>query len=348
MLVFVHELGHFLFAKKNGIRVDEFAIGFPPRLFSWKKGETTYAINLLPLGGYVKIFGENPDDESINGPDRERSFVHKGKLVQASVLVAGILFNILFAWVLFVGSYMVGVANVSEDESLNSKLLITAVLPDSPAFVAGLKGGDEIVSISQTEIAKDTLTPDDVRSRINASSGAPVELTIKRAKDIETITVTPTLKSETSEYLIGIQMALVSNAKLPIHKAIWEGTKTTGLVIKETAVGTVFFLWNVVTFNANFDQVAGPVGIAGLVGEAGRFGFGYLLSFAALISINLAILNLIPFPALDGGRLLFVAIEAITKKPIPSRVANMVNLIGFALLLLLMVVITFSDISKLI
>lgn len=347
VLVFVHELGHFLFAKKNGIRVDEFAIGFPPRLFAFKKGETTYAINLLPLGGYVKIFGENPDEESLNGPDKARSFVNKSKLAQASVLIAGILFNVLFAWVLFISSFMVGVANISENEEANSKLLVTAVLPDSPALYSGIKPGDQIISLSDTEVLKEELTPEAVRAFISSEQGKQIEISLKRGQEALSVSVTPK-QNENGEYLIGIQMAQVSEAKLPFHKAVLEGTLTTLHVIKETVVGTLGFLWKVVTFNAEFENVAGPVGIAGLVGEASKFGFGYILSFAALISINLAVINLIPFPALDGGRLLFVALEAVIRRPIPSKVANALNLIGFAFLLLLMIVITFSDIKKLI
>lgn len=346
-LVFVHELGHFLFAKKNGIRVDEFAIGFPPRLFSWKRGETRYSVNLLPLGGYVKIFGENPDEESLNGPDSGRSFVNKSKLVQASVLVAGILFNILFAWILFTGSFMAGVVNIDPEGVGEGKLYVTNVLPESPAAKADMKAGDEIVALSNSKGTLQDISADKVREFVNNSNGEEVAVSIKRGDEFIDVRPTPTNKINENQYVIGIQMAEVVEVKLPIHKAIWEGAKVTALVVKETAVGIVQFLWNIVTFNANFKDVAGPVGIAGLVGEASKFGIGYLLSFAALISINLAIINLIPFPALDGGRLLFVAIEAVIKRPINPKIANTLNMIGFVLLLLLMLLVTVSDVRKL-
>ncbi len=344
-LVFVHELGHFLVAKKNGIRVDEFAIGFPPKLFSIKKGETTYAINLLPLGGYVKIFGENPDDESINGPDKERSFVNKSKLAQASVLVAGIVFNILFAFVLFSASFMVGVSGLGEQTD-GSKLVVAGVLKDSAASIGGLQEGDIITKLAgKTELVD--INAETVREFVNQSNGESIQVTVLRGSETKLLEITPQKDVEQNVYLVGIQMMELSEVKLPIHKAIVEGAKMTVLVVKETTVGIVHFLWNIVTFNANFKDVAGPVGIAGLVGEASKFGLGYLFSFAALISINLAVINLIPFPALDGGRLLFVAIEAITRKPLNPKIANTLNLVGFALLLVLMLAVTFSDIKKL-
>lgn len=347
VLVFVHELGHFLLAKWNGIRVDEFAIGFPPRLFSVTRGETKYSINLLPLGGFVKIFGENPDDESTNGPDKERSFVNKGKLVQASVLIAGIVFNIIFAWVLFTGSYMAGVINVDTEGSGTGKLFITEIVKGSPAEVAGVKPGDVVVSLSDSKGTLDKISPETVRTFIGASEGKEITMSVQRGSEFVDIRTKPTKDITKDNFAIGIAMAEVSENKLPIHKAIWQGLKTTLIVVRETALGIVKFLWNVITLNANFKDVAGPVGIAGLVGEASKFGLGYVLSFAALISINLAVINLIPFPALDGGRLLFVMIEAIIKRPINQKVANTFNMVGFVLLLTLMVFVTVSDIRKL-
>ena len=150
-LIFVHELGHFLVAKKTGIRVDEFAIGFPPKIFAWQRGETKYTINLIPFGGFVKIFGENPDDESISGPDSTRSFVNKNRGIQAAVLVAGIAFNLIFAWLLISASLSVGLStSVSgyEQYAPDAKVLVVSVLPNSPAAKAGLQAGDKIEGLS--------------------------------------------------------------------------------------------------------------------------------------------------------------------------------------------------------
>ena len=347
LLVFVHELGHFLFAKKNGIRVDEFAIGFPPKLFSWKKGETKYSINIVPLGGFVRIFGENPDEESLEGPDKDRSFVNKSKKVQSLVLVAGIIFNILFAFVLFSLSYMVGVADVSSTPNNTTRLYVTDIREGSPAEKAGLKKGDIIESIGDEGRIIENVTPDSIKTFIGYSGGEELHLSVNRDSSKLDIDVTPEKISEDSDYVIGIQMVELNNLKLGFFASIWQGAKMTVLVTKETIFGILSFLKNVITFSADFKSVSGPVGIAGLVGEASHFGFGYLLSFAALISINLAVINLIPFPALDGGRLLFVIIEAIIRRPINPKVAHTINAIGFMLLLVLMVFVTFSDIRRL-
>ncbi|HYC34274.1 MAG TPA: site-2 protease family protein, partial [Candidatus Paceibacterota bacterium] len=259
VLVFVHELGHFLFAKKNGIRVDEFAIGFPPRIFSVKRGETRYSINLLPLGGYVKIFGENPDEESISGPDRERSFINKKRPVQAAVLFAGILFNILFAWVLFTGSFMAGVVNIDPNGTGEGKLYVTNILPESPAEIADLRAGDEIVALSSKAGTLSEISADSVRKFVNETKDKEVTVSVKRGDEFIDLRTIPSDSITAGEYIIGIQMAEVVEVKLPLHKAAWEGLKTTGVVVKETAVGIVKFLWNIVTFSANFKDVAGPV-----------------------------------------------------------------------------------------
>jgi len=363
VLVFVHELGHFLVAKKSGIRVDEFAVGFPPKIFSWIRGETKYSINLIPFGGFVKIFGENPDEESMAGPDKTRSFVNKPKHIQAAVLVAGILFNIIFAWVLFSASYVIGVASVASDEQ-NTKelplpLVVTEVLKSSPAEISGLKNGDTIKKITigvdtrgafingKTLEIKKPINPERVRDFVQASGGKELQVTILRNKDEKVLTMSPQKGLTGDSYAVGIQLALISINKLPIHKAIWKGGETTINVIKETAVGLYELLSRILTRKADLTQVAGPVGIVSLVGQASQFGFGYLLSFTALISVNLAIINLVPFPALDGGRLLFVAIEAATRRKIAPKVANFLNIIGFALLILFMITVTISDIGRL-
>ena len=350
VLVFVHELGHFLFAKRSGIRVDEFAIGFPPKIFSWKKGETKYTLNLIPFGGYVKIFGENPDEESINGPDKKRSFVNKPKSIQAAVLIAGILFNIIFAWMLFSASFFLGVT--TEGSGPNASLVITDVIKDSPADTSGFKVGDVITSLSlapslENKIIMAPITPEQVKEFIGKSEGKEIAVTYKRGDKDYIKNIKPLTGVVKNTYAIGIQMAEVSIQKLPIHLAVWQGAKTTVQVIKETTVGLYDFISKIFMIKADLSQVAGPVGIVGLVGQASQFGFGYLLSFTALISVNLAIINLIPFPALDGGRLLFVGIEAIRRKAISPKVANAFNLIGFGLLILLMLTVTYGDIMRL-
>ena len=340
VLIFIHELGHFLVAKKNGIKVDEFAIGFPPRIFGFKKGETEYSLNLIPFGGYVKIFGENPDDESLD-PSREDSFVNKSKGVQAAVLVAGVAFNIIFAWLLFSISFMTGFPSVVSENTQQhisgAHVVITDVISGSPAESSGLQAGDEIVAASVGEI----------QESISNSNGQDITFQYKRNGEIFETVIVPEEGIVEGKYAVGIAMDTIGKLKLPLHLALWEGFTMTLGMIKDIAIGLGLFIVQIFTGNADFDQVAGPVGIVGLVGDASQFGFVYLLGFTAFISLNLAVLNLIPFPALDGGRLLFVLIETIIRRPIKTSVANTINAVGFGLLILLMIVITVSDVIKL-
>jgi len=350
-LVFVHELGHFLAAKKSGIRVDEFGLGFPPKLWSKKVGETEYSLNLIPFGGFVKIFGENPDEESISGPESARSFVNKPRPIQAIVLVAGIVFNFLFAWLLISFSFMIGVAASFADYSQyasrieNVALTVTHVSPQSPAEAAGIKAGDAITRVN--DLTGEELTVEAVQDVISQSAGAPIELEYARKEETFSKIIEAKEGVVEDKLAIGIGMDRAGILSLPIHLALWEGGKLTIYMIKAVAVGLYDFIMSAFVGDADFSDVSGPVGIVGLVGDATRLGFTYLLMFTAIISINLGVINLVPFPALDGGRLLFVLIESIKRGPINPRIANTINAVGFALLLLLMFVVTYKDITKL-
>ncbi|HEY9583707.1 MAG TPA: RIP metalloprotease RseP [Candidatus Paceibacterota bacterium] len=343
LLIFVHELGHFLVARWCGIRVDAFALGFGPKIVSKKVGETIYSLNLIPFGGYVKIFGENPDDESINGPDRNRSFVHKPKWQQIIVLFAGIFFNFLFAWLFIVIAFSSGVpASTSSysqytDQMTDKHIAITYVNPGSPAEKAGLRAGDTIVSTSLEEVQRS----------INESQGREMEIRYIRDNIESSAQVVATEGIITGKYAIGIAMDDVATLQLPIHLSILESTKFTWHIISATFVGIYNLIAGIFDGTAELSSVTGPVGIAGLIGDAAKLGFTYLIMFTAIISINLGVLNLIPFPALDGGRILFVFIEAIIRRPIKPVVANSFNAIGFGLLILLMVVVTYRDIANL-
>ena len=363
-LVFVHELGHFLIAKAFGVGVDEFGLGFPPRLFSWKPkgGETRYSINLIPFGGFVKIFGETPDDDSISGPDKKRSLVNKPKYAQVLVLLAGIVFNILFAWILISIGFTIGLpSSVSERYEkmvIDPQVIIVEVAPKSPALEAGLEAGDaitfmqsgadEIHSIPSLggESAGDISTTK-IQAFISAHGDKDISILIKRKGAPLLFHVTPKDGVVEGHPAIGIVMDMIGTLKLPFFQAFYEGAFLTKDLTVATAGGITQFLGQVVTGHANFSQVSGPIGIANQVTGARELGLAYLLSFTAFISINLALLNLIPFPALDGGRILFVLIEAATRRPIKVKIANAVNLVGFVLLIILMVVVAYKDILKL-
>lgn len=347
VLIFVHELGHFLVAKKSGIRVDEFAIGFPPRLFSFTKGGTRYALNLIPFGGYVKIYGENSEEESVD-PNSKDSFVNKSPWIQAAVLIAGVTFNIIFAWFLFLIVLMAGsptiVDQTNRDFIKDAKVTITQVNENSPAAIVGLKAGDSIVSIGT--LADSEVTVKKVQETI-ANSTSSVKFVISRIGKESEIYIEPKHGIVNDKKAIGVSLEEIGTYTLPVHKAFIQSFIMTSNAIQMIAVDLVTFLGKAVLGKASFNEVSGPVGIVGIVGEAASFGFIYLLSFTAFISINLAVLNVLPLPALDGGRLLMVLIEGVTKKKIKPVVAIWINGIGFLLLILLMIVITVNDVIKL-
>lgn len=349
ILVLVHECGHFLFAKKFGIRVDEFGLGFPPKIWGKKIGETEYTLNWIPFGGFVRIFGENPDDSSINGQDKMRAMVHKSRWKQAIVLFGGILFNFLFAWVLVSTAFMAGVSASREDYAKythrisDSRIAVTQVSKGSPAERAGIKPGDAIVGLLSGSItlSNDTLVIPVIRDTIER--GQPIALALRRGEVATTTVVLPQKGIIADKHAIGIAMEDVGTLRLPIHLAIWEGGKFTLHIIAGVAYGIYDLVSGIVHGNADLSAVSGPVGIASLVGDAARLGFVYLLMFTALISINLGVINLVPFPALDGGRLFVLLIEAIRRKPLRPQAINRMNTIGFIILLMIMLLVTFKD-----
>ncbi|OGI65257.1 hypothetical protein A3A95_03585 [Candidatus Nomurabacteria bacterium RIFCSPLOWO2_01_FULL_39_18] len=351
VLVLVHEFGHFFTAKRFGIRVDEFGFGFPPKLFGIKKGETEYTFNLLPLGGFVKIFGENPNEENTNGPDADRSFINKPKWKQAVVLFAGVLMNFLLAWVLFSFGFMSGLptsvgSGVGNGELTDVNLVVVSVSPNSPAETSGLKSGDKIVFIGKGGLSTTFISPETVRSFV--AGGGEIEIGYLRGGNkTENFTKIYPKKNGGEEYVIGIAMDQIGIARLPVFTALWEGMKLTLLLTKSTAVGLYTLVVEGLKGQGSLDSITGPIGMVGIVGDAYEFGFVYLLSFAALISINLSIINLVPFPALDGGRLFFLLIEKIKGSRINPKVTNMTNMIGFGILILLMLVVTYHDVVKL-
>ncbi len=351
ILILVHEFGHFIVAKKSGIRVDEFGLGFPPKLWSKRVGETLYTLNAIPFGGFVKIFGEDPHSGEITPENKSRSMYYKPKWVQALVLVAGVTFNIIFAWLLISLGYMIGqpspVDRVGQGTVVNAHVVVTDVLSKSPAEAAGLKPGDTIVFVTDGThgLQDEKLTPPAITELITDSTTDTIQVLYKRG-GAETVTanLTPSTTLIPGRRAVGISMEDIGTLRLSIPVALVEGARATWLLTQNTAVGLGGFLWNIVTFKSDFSQVSGPIGIAGVVGDATSLGFVYLLSLVALISINLAVM---PFPALDGGRLFLILIEVIIRRPINPKIVGWINGVGFALLIILMVVISGHDIWRL-
>ncbi len=378
VLILVHEWGHFIAAKKTDMRVDEFGIGFPPKLFGVKKGETEYTFNLLPIGGFVRILGENSESsefspveseaidrrsEALNAEAGEggtksnghsapihhpRSFAAKSKTAQAVVLIAGVTMNIIFAWFLFVLAFMVGVPTTVDETTASSEanLMITGVLPDSPADESEIVTGSKIVGVESEGIELTDLTPTAFSQFASEREGVDIDVSYQLEGETEVVTVVPEINSEEGKVLVGVRLAMIENVSRPIHVAVYDATLTTFASLWAITAGLSGLIADSITGSADFSQVAGPIGIANLVGDAAQFGLTSLLMFTAIISLNLAVINMLPFPALDGGRLLFVGIEAISQKPIKPVWVSRLNMIGFVLLMLLMVAVTYNDILR--
>ncbi len=353
VLVIAHELGHFFVAKRFGVRVDEFGLGYPPKakkLFTWKG--TKFTLNWLPFGGFVKIFGEDGAElESLAPEEQKQSFVSKPKYVQAAVLVAGVVMNFLVGWILVSGLYMKG-TTIIFDETLPAKyltdtqLFVEAVIPGAPADKAGLQPADIISSVVRTndKVALTTFTPKELTAFVRASDGKKLEFSIERNGLELNVPVTPAMNSTTHAYMVGITPSLAGNIHLSFFQSIGQGFRSSIYLVKETVSG----ITGLIARKVSIDAVSGPVGMVSMVGSAARMGIDYVILFAALISLSLAVINLVPFPALDGGRLLFVIIETIIRRPLSSKVTGILNTIGFFLLIALMLFVTYHDIVRLI
>ncbi len=343
LLIFVHEFGHFVAAKRAGIKVEEFALGFPPRIFGVKKGETIYSLNLLPIGGFVKIYGEEgkPTDKQLSeGHDEGRAFYDKPIRTRAVILIAGVAMNLLLAAFLLSAGYWLGLPSVVDDQAAEleeAKIQITQVAFDSPASRAGIKIGDTITKFKTVE---------EVQKFVDEHKGQEITMTIQRGDEALEKTLVPRVNHPENEGPLGIALARTAIVSYPWYRALIMGlTSTVSLVwLIITALGGL--LWQLITTGRLAIEIAGPVGIFNLTGQATQLGFIYLLQLTALISINLAVINILPFPALDGGRLLFLAIEKIKGSPVSQKIERFANTAGFVILILLMIVVTWRDIVR--
>ena len=327
-LILVHELGHFLAAKKMGLWVEEFGIGFPPRLLKFKKGETIYSVNLLLLGGFVKIHGEKRDPHiQEEKPERSFWFLPLGR--RAVIIAAGVFMNLVLGWLIISAVYMIGAP---------SGVMITNVLSDSPAAVAGLLSGDRVVGYEKSEV---------LIKFINENKGREVVLKILRnGKELE-FKLTPRISPPVGQGALGIALTEIGFAKLGFFSGLIEGAATSAKILWAIVLALANLLIGIFTAAPVVEQFVGPVGIFQVAAQAGAFGLPYLLQLIGLISLNLVILNIIPIPALDGGRLLFLLLEKIKGAPLHPNREMIANAIGFILLFLLMILITVRDVVKL-
>ncbi len=319
LLVIFHELGHFAVAKFVGIKVHEFAIGMGPRLLKVKKRETEYSLRILPIGGYVKMEGE---DEASSDAG---SFNNKPIWARMAVLIAGPFMNFVLAILLFsMIFYSLGFPTT----------VIDRVTPGFPAEQVGLRSGDQIIAINEDAITN----WDQIVRRINGSREEEINITLLREGAEKKFQVTPIINKETNQAIIGI----TPTAEKSLVKSITTSVDRMFFIMG----GMMEFLGNLFGGKASTEDVVGPVGIIHLVGEAAKTSIYNVMSLAALISINLGIVNLIPIPALDGGRLLFLLFEGISGRPIDPEKEGFIHLIGFVLLMVLMLFIAYKDIIR--
>ena len=342
LLVFVHEFGHFITAKKMGMKVEEFGFGFPPRLIKlFHKDGTDYTLNWIPLGGFVKIKGEAGDHL-----EDEDSFSHKKPWQRFIVLIAGVTMNMILGWVLLSIGFMIGMPQVIDSSSPSAtvtaeSIQIVSVDPNSAAAEAGIKPGDKILQIDGDKISSIAQLQDIVKQ-----SSAEVTLLLDRGGKQIDLKITPRPLSENGDKVLGVGLVKTGIVSYPFFQAIIEGGKATVYLTWQIVSSFAVLLKNLVTGQQVSADIAGPVGIAVLTGQVMQLGFVYLLQFAALLSINLAIINILPIPALDGGRILFLAIEKIRNRPVDQKLEAFIHNIGFILLMILLLFVTVRDIGK--
>lgn len=347
LIILFHEFGHFVAAKWARTRVEEFGIGFPPRLFGKQFGETLYSVNLLPLGGFVKIFGE--DDGNPNDPC---NFASKHIGIRALIIAAGVFMNIFFAFLLYMGGHMVGLPTTIESDELavrarDVRVQIIEVLQNSPASLGGLQVGDAIIELHSAEETLSIVRTQDVREFVTRHAGEEITIEIARGSEHRELAITPRLNPPAGQGALGIAMVRTGIVSYPLWEAPLRGAESTLGTMGALVEGFKRMFSRLFEDGQIAGDVSGPVGIARMAGEIGDLGLVYLIPFAAFLSLNIAILNVVPFPALDGGRLLFLLIEFVKRSPVDRRLEHVIHMIGFAILLLLMLAITFRDVEKL-
>ncbi len=348
VLIMAHELGHFLMARRVGIKVEEFGLGYPPQIWSKKIGETVYSINLLPIGGFVRLLGEEGPAESKRVKEREskNAFWAKSKKARTAVIVSGVLANFLLAVVVFSIVYsVVGIPTKSD------QVMVLGVVPGSPADQAGLKEEDVVIKVEGQEVKK----VEEFVEIVDENKGKEIAILVERECDRvtpcqEVFHLVPREEPPEGEGALGV---IISNIKM-FHYPFWqmpfrgiiEGFKEAFGWATLVVGGLGQIIYRLVTTREVADVAAGPVGILQLTSGAAKGGVLMVLQFLGMLSINLTVINILPFPALDGGRLLFVGIEAVTGKRPKATFERWVHTIGMIILLFLLLLVTINDIAR--
>ncbi len=343
LLIFVHELGHFVFAKLFGVRVLKFSLGFGPKIVGKKIGETEYVISAFPLGGFVKMFGENPDEQDISEVDKQGSFAHKSVWQRFFIVFAGPVFNLLFSVILFFLVFAFLGIPTSVDTTRVGKVNV-----NSPADKAGLLPNDVILRINERE----TLVWDDVLEGVKSSDGKPLAIVVQRGNENVHLTVTPAIDAVKNvfgevveqRFMIGIKKADdMTWQESSLTTALENACLQTWMYISLTAVGFAKIIQQVVPAS----EMGGPILIAQIAGEQMKAGWVNLIYFMGLLSVNLGLLHLLPIPVLDGGHLAFLTIEGLRRKPLNIRAQIIAQQVGMGLLGTLMIFVFYNDIVRL-
>ena len=360
LIVFFHELGHFWTARKFGVKSEEFGLGFPPRAIGlyrdqekkWKKvigakevtdaSDTIYSLNWIPLGGFVKIKGE--DGDQSGDPD---SFGAQKIWKRAVILLAGVTMNIITAVILTSIGFAIGLPQVLGEENAhaivtNQQVQIVDVMTDSPAAKAELKTGDVILSVNGQVIQKS----EELQNIVDATKDQLATYQIKREGETIFKEIVAELRPETGRGGIGVGISNTGLVRYPFYLSFWYGLKEVFWLTVAIVMAFGQLLYGIFVGNGVSAEVAGPVGIAAMTGQVAHMGFVYLLQFTVMLSVNLAIINAFPFPALDGGRLFFLLIEKIKGSPVKQEFEAVVHNLGFAFLMILVVLVTFKDVSR--
>lgn len=346
VLVLAHEWGHYFTAKKVGAKVEEFGLGFPPRIWSWKgKDGMLWTLNLIPLGGFVKIKGESGEDRT-----EQDSFAQKKIWQRLLVLSAGVIMNLvvaagLFGIVLAVGAPTIVEGDVPAYAEISDRaLMVGELIPDAGAEVSGVQIGDTVISINGVQ----PTSGEEARELIRESAvEGGTELIVSRNGEEQLISMTSSHIEEISAQGYGISIVETGLLSYPLWLVPWKAITTNFAYTVMVIMAFYDLISGLIVGSGVGETVSGPVGIAQMTGQVAEMGWVYLLQFTALLSINLAVLNILPFPALDGGRILFVLIEAVRRKPNSARIEAMIHNVGFLLLIALVIFVTYRDIVNL-
>lgn len=347
-LVLIHELGHFLTAKKFGIKVEEFGFGFPPRVFGIKRGETLYSVNALPIGGFVKLYGEDDagsgsikiknKKSNLKSGDLDRAFFTKPIWQRIVVVTAGVAMNFLLA--IIIATYLLSTQGIPQD---GKNVRITEVSQNSPASAAGIKVGDIIESVDSVKVENTEALVNQTQGKL----GEEITLNVKRGGETVPVKLTPRENPPKGEGSMGV--AIEHNVifqKYPFPQSIFYGTKQAASDSVLVVTGFVDMIKTLVVKQSVPEGVAGPVGMAQLTGEFVKIGPEAVLSLVYMLTLSLAVLNILPIPALDGGRLFFILIEAITRRKVNPKYEAYAHMAGIVLLLGFLLLVTYKDVLR--